>query len=74
MLVSAVEVFLLCLDRAASSEGKSFVGNVEHVRDSNSRMAFPSRVVECSNALTVDSVCNRNFARACHVASSKRSV
>ena len=59
--------------RAASSDGKSFVSNLEQVSDSNCRIAVPSRFVECSSESIVVSVWSRSFASPCHVANSNRS-
>ena len=59
---------------AASSDGRSTVMNSSHIVFENLWRILPRRVVEYSSLQTVDSVCRRNFAKACHVASSKRRL
>ena len=60
--------------QAASSGGNSLVAYAGHTASENSRKSSPSRVVEFSRLITLDSVCRRNFARPCQVDSSKRSL
>ena len=59
--------------RAASSEGNSLVSYAGHTAPENLCRSSPSRVVEFSRLVTVDSVCRRSLARPCHVDSSNKS-
>ena len=56
------------LVRAAASRGNSMVANWVQVRSLNCLINFPNSVVNSSNRVKVESVCIRNFARACHSA------